>query len=118
MGCTRLTPDFVLENEKGLFVQLVHGGWSQVNVICSPKGSRRGGHYHKVNREAFYVVSGRLRLTLESGEGKTEEEFSGNDFFLVEPYRKHGFEFLEDTVMVSMYDTGVEDGRGSKDIFC
>ena len=117
MHPARLTPDFVLENEKGLFVQLVHGGWNQVNVLKSPGGSRRGGHYHKINREAFFVISGRLRLVLEQEDGRSEEEFGENDFFLVRPYQRHSFEFLEDTVMVSLYDLGVEREDGSKDIF-
>lgn len=113
----KLTPDFVLENEKGSFVQLVHKGWNQINVLRSPAGSQRGGHYHRKNREAFYIVSGRLRLTLERGAEMSEAEFGESDFFLVEPLQKHSFAFLEDTVMVSMYDIGVENADGTKDIF-
>ena len=112
-----MIPDFVLENEKGLFVQLVHEGWNQVNVLKSPVGSVRGGHYHKQNREAFFIISGRLRLRLEKDGRTCETELKANDFFQVEPYQKHSFSFVEDTVMVSMYDIGVENTDGSKDIF-
>ena len=50
-----LKPDFEHTDERGKLVQLVHDGWKQVNVIESKAGQIRGNHYHKVNREAFYV---------------------------------------------------------------
>ena len=37
--------------------------------------------------------------------------------FMVLPYQKHTFTFIEDTVMVSMYDVCVEKEDGTKDIY-
>ena len=68
-----LAPDFVFENEAGCLKQLVHDGWKQVNVITSVRGSVRGGHYHKFNREAFYVVSGAFKLVVWQTEDLKEE---------------------------------------------
>lgn len=113
----RLEPDFKFENEGGALIQLVHDGWKQVNVLCSKKDSNRGGHYHKICREAFYVVSGKLELLLEK-DGETEKtEFKTGDMFLIHPFEKHVFTFLEDTIMVSLYDKGVELNDGTKDIY-
>ena len=56
-----MQPDFEFENEKGKLTQLVREGFRQVNVITSRAGSFRGGHYHKLNKEAFYIITGKLR---------------------------------------------------------
>lgn len=108
-----LKTDFRFEDERGVLEQLVHGGYQQVNVITSRKGAVRGGHYHKRNDEAFYVVSGALVLTADG----QEHGFRAGDFFAVEPNDMHSFTFLEDTILVSMYSRGVELPDGTKDIF-
>ena len=54
---TVIKPDFVFEDERGSLVQLVHEGYKQINVVTSKAGVKRGRHYHKLNREGFYVVS-------------------------------------------------------------
>jgi dTDP-4-dehydrorhamnose 3,5-epimerase-like enzyme len=113
----RMKPNFEFENEKGKLTQLVREGWSQVNVITSKAGSFRGGHYHKLNKEAFYIISGKFKLTLRK-DGKEEEHILGkDDMFMIEPYCMHDFDYLEDTILVSMYDKGVELENGEKDIY-
>lgn len=113
---TILKPDFELKNQKGSFTQLVHGGWNQINVLESLKGNNRGGHYHIENHEAFYVISGSITLTLENGCERESAQFRQGDFFVIKPGVKHDFYFNEDTIMVSMYDKGVEHEDGSMDI--
>jgi dTDP-4-dehydrorhamnose 3,5-epimerase-like enzyme len=112
-----MKPDFKFSNEVGQLVQLVHEGWKQVNVIHSKKESIRGGHFHKENREAFYIISGRLQLELSCNNVKEEYEFGPEDMFIISPFQLHSFRFLEDTVMVSMYNLGVELENGNKDIY-
>lgn len=112
-----LKPDFVFSNENGSLTQLVHEGWRQVNVLESKKGSSRGGHYHKENEEAFYVIKGRLQLNLDDRTLTETRTFQTGDMFLIRPYIMHTFEFLEDTCMVSVYDQGVEHADGTKDIY-
>lgn len=108
-----LTPDFCYTDERGSLTQLVHGGWNQVNVIFSRRDTVRGGHYHKKNREAFYVVNGSCEVTLTiDGEEKTQV-FKSGDFFSIEPNTFHLFRYLEDTLLVSLYDVGVNGGVSS-----
>ena len=111
-----LKPDFTHADERGRLVQLVHNGWNQVNVIHSKKNSERGGHYHEFNTEAFYVISGSLKLLLNSGDVFEETTFKTGDMFLIGPKIKHSFTFIEDTCLISMYDLGVELNNGTKDI--
>ena len=108
-----LPTDFEFRDERGTLTQLVHSGYSQVNVISSKQGALRGGHYHKLNEEAFYVVFGSLEVTVD-GEVHT---FRQGGFFGIEPFDRHSFRFLEDTVLVSMYSRGVELEDGTKDIY-
>lgn len=112
-----MEPDFKFQNDTGLLVQLVHDGWKQINVLYSNADSVRGGHYHKINHEAFYVVKGKLKLILEMNGNIEEHIFIESDMFMISPYQKHTFAFTEDAIMVSMYDIGVERSDGTKDIY-
>ena len=108
-----IDPDFRFSDSRGELVQLIHQGYRQINVITSKKGVVRGGHYHKENAEAFYIISGKLDLTV-NGE---VFQFREGDFFGIEPYDRHSFYFTEDTTLVSMYSGGVELKNGGKDIY-
>ena len=112
-----LETDFELRNENGVLVQLVHDGWKQVNVITSVAGKARGGHYHKHNEEAFYTVSGSYKLLVWKGEEREEHIIKSGTLFKIKPYVYHTFEYLEDTVLVSMYSNGVELDGNTKDIW-
>lgn len=105
--------DFCFEDDRGSIVQLIHQGYKQINVITSKKDVFRGGHYHEQNEEAFYIVSGSVKVVVN---GK-EFLFASGDFFGIEPYDMHSFYFLEDTILVSMYSNGVELPNGRKDIY-
>ncbi len=113
----RLKPDFTHKDDRGTLTQLIRRGYSQINVITSKGGVFRGGHYHELNTEAFYIVSGRCRVTARK-DGKTQtEEFSTGDFFRVGPYVTHDFDYLEDSVLVTMYSLGVELDDGKMDSY-
>lgn len=112
-----IEPDFKFLNESGSLVQLVHDGWKQVNVIKSNKGSKRGGHFHKQNKEAFYIIKGKVILTIDYENKHEEDEFGTGDMFVISQYQMHNFFFREDTIMVSMYSNGVELEDGTKDIY-
>lgn len=112
-----LAPEFDLENEKGRLTQLVSGGWNQYNVITSLEGCVRGNHYHKINKEAFYIIKGKIHLILEMDGKKEDYIFKEQDMFMILPYQNHIFEYLEETILVSMYDIGVEMDGGKMDIY-
>ena len=58
----RLNTDFEHKDDRGTLVQLVRKGYSQINVITSKSGVFRGGHFHKLNTEAFYIIEGKCIL--------------------------------------------------------
>lgn len=113
----RLDTDFEFQDERGMLIQLVRRGYSQVNVITSKAGVIRGGHYHKLNTEAFFIVQGKCKVTVQKGGDIENAVFCAGDFFRIGPFVSHSFEYLEDTVLVSMYSLGVEMENGEKDTY-
>lgn len=110
---SRKKVDFQFMDDRGTLVQLIHDGYKQINVIISKKNTFRGGHYHKENKEAFYIVSGLLDVVVNG----TKSTFAAGDFFEIEENDVHSFYFLEETTLVSMYSSGVEKADGQKDIY-
>lgn len=109
-------PDFYYEDQRGSLVQLVHGGYQQVNVLTSKAGVTRGGHYHKRCTEAFYVLSGAVKVTFKQGGLEEERLFTRGEFFKIPPHTVHTMAFLQDSVLLALYDEPVETAAG-KDIF-
>lgn len=113
----KLRTDFEHIDDRGSLIQLVRKGYSQINVITSKGGVFRGGHYHKLNTEAFYIVKGKCQVTAKKNGIKETEEFSEGDFFRLGPYVTHDFNYIEDSILVTMYSLGVELDDGSMDSF-
>lgn len=113
-----LKPDFEFKDVRGTLIQLVRMGYNQINVITSVSNSIRGGHYHKNNMEAFYIICGELELDVwEDGQAEIESyHFKTGDMFMIPSYVVHSFKFVHETTLVSMYSNGVELPDGSKDI--
>lgn len=111
-----IKPDFVFEDERGTLTQLIHEGYTQINVVTSKAGVERGNHYHALNKEGFYVVEGAFLLEASLGEKKEAYEFKKGDMFIIEPNVMHRFVYREDTLLVAFYDKGVELPDGTKDI--
>ncbi len=111
-----MQPDFCFEDQRGSVVQLVHGGYQQVNVLTTKAGVTRGGHCHKRCTEAFYVISGEVKVTFKRGGLREERIFKNGEFFKILPDTVHTIAFLKDSVLLALYDEPVETAAG-KDIF-
>ena len=59
-----IKPDFAFTDDRGYLKQLCHEGWKQVNVSFTKSGVFRGGHYHKLNNEAFYISTEKSKFCL------------------------------------------------------
>lgn len=113
----RLKVDFEHRDDRGTLTQLIHKGYSQVNVVISKGGIFRGGHYHELNTEAYYIIKGSCQVTARRGGEEETEIFREGDFFRIGPYITHDFDYLEDSILVTMYSLGVELGDGRMDSF-
>ena len=114
---TKKKIDFRHVDSRGSLTQLIHGGFEQINVLDSKKGVERGSHFHKRSIEAFYVVKGVVQVTLWNKENSETVVFNEGDFFEINPFVLHNMLFLEDCLMVQMYNVPVENPDGTKDIF-
>lgn len=113
----KVKTDFSHIDERGSLVQLVHEGFNQVNVLDTRGGVERGGHFHKIARERFYIVKGTVEVTAKKDGEEGKHVFSKGDFFEIAPFTVHSMFFPEDCLMVAMYDVPVEQSDGSKDIY-
>lgn len=116
-----IKPIFEHADERGKLVQLCRGGYEQINVLYNNAGTVRGGHYHKISRETFFVLSGSVHVELQKelqiNTEKTLHKFACGDFFVIEPLTVHSLFFPEDCVLVVLYDKCVELENGEKDIY-
>lgn len=112
-----IEPNFIFNDDRGTLTQLVREGYNQVNVITSDENVERGNHYHKLNTEAFFIISGSLKLVLKKDNEEEQYDFKAGDMFVIPPYVIHSFYYYEKTVLVSMYDKGVELEDGAMDMY-
>lgn len=101
-----------------MLTQLVRNGWKQVNVVKYHKGVVSGGHYHKYNIECFYIVSGYIELTVwRNNEEKQTYEFHTGDMFKIDKNVFHTLIYKKNSILVVLYDNGVEIDENTKDIW-
>ena len=112
-----LKPDFNFADDRGTLLQLFHGEIAQVNYVESNPSSVRGGHYHKLNKETFYIISGKVDVTVRK-DGKEEHyTFTKGDMFSISKNTVHYFDYKEFSTLIIVYDKGVELPDGTKDIY-
>lgn len=112
-----LKPDFESNDDRGKLLQLLHGEIAQVNYVESNPSSLRGGHYHKLNKETFFIIDGEVDVTVKK-EGKEEKfSFRSGDMFSIEKNVIHSFDYKKYTTLIVTYDKGVELPDGTKDIY-
>jgi dTDP-4-dehydrorhamnose 3,5-epimerase-like enzyme len=112
-----IKPEFSFIDERGTLNQLVSSGWKQINIVTSSKGVIRGNHYHKNNNEAFYIIKGVFKLILEQDNKKEVYNIKEGDFFIIKPYVCHTFEYIEDTILIALYDKGIKEGKSKMDTY-
>lgn len=112
-----LKPDFENIDDRGELKQLYSKSCKQVNYSFSKKWTFRGNHYHKINKEIFYIISGKIEICFQRGEEKETVVVKDGDLFQIFPFTLHSFNFLENTQMIVIYDKGVVLNNNEKDIY-
>lgn len=111
-----LEPEFQHVDQRGSLVQLISNGCAQVNLLESHAGVTRGGHYHKLCKETFYIISGSVSVSFTKGTDREERTFHSGDIFEVLPGTLHTLYFPEECVMIAIYDRAVDSPEG-RDIY-
>ncbi|MCQ2484930.1 MAG: cupin domain-containing protein [Clostridia bacterium] len=114
----KLEPNFNFEDGRGTLTELVNNGeYKQVNAVFTKKDAIRGGfHYHRTTKEAFYIISGAIEVTASLDSETEIATFHTGDFFMIDEFVRHNMNYLEDTYLVVLYTSKVEQADGTKDI--
>lgn len=112
-----LKPDFEFNDERGKLMQLLHGDIAQVNYVESNPSSLRGGHYHKLNKETFFIIDGEVDVTVKKDDNEETYSFKSGDMFSIEKNVIHSFDYKKFTTLIVTYNKGVELPDGTKDIY-
>ena len=100
---------FSAPDQRGVIEGLINfGTWEELNYIRSDKGIIRGNHYHKHTLEAFIILSGKLKISLQKVingqlDGEIEDYIvEKRQVFLINPLTLHVFNILEDSEWINV----------------
>jgi len=98
-------PYYYFTDARGAFLGIIQNQeWKEINYIESKKGSVRGNHYHKETVECFFIIDGKIRVTLVDLITNSKKVFivEKGSIFIVKPNTLHTFEVLEDSKWINM----------------
>lgn len=79
-------------------------------ILVIEAGQRLSLQYHEVKDEAIYVLSGRLRLSLDDAAGELQtQELGPGDYRRVRTGRRHRYEALERTELLEVSSPELDD---------
>jgi dTDP-4-dehydrorhamnose 3,5-epimerase-like enzyme len=100
---------FITKDSRGALEGLIDfGTWEEINYIYSESGVTRGHHYHKYTSEAFFIISGKIKITTQKVD---QEKLIGliefhtvnkGQVFIINPKTFHIFEILEDSEWINI----------------
>lgn len=98
-------PYFLKKDLRGLIYGITNNKtWKEINYLESMGNMVRGGHYHKKTHEGFYIISGKIKVTIKNLKTKNQEEFvvQKGDIFIINPYELHTFKMLKKSSWINM----------------
>lgn len=108
----KILPYIYNADDRGLFRGISQDSWiREINYVETSMGQTRGNHYHAETQEMFFIIEGKIRVTLYNIKTDTEEEqvFEGGDIFIIYPYEVHTFYVLENTKWINMLSKPVKN---------
>ena len=98
----QLNIEYSRTDERGTLVQVSTGDWKQLNHLIIKKGKMFGGHYHKLKKELFYCLGGKVIMKVERDGTIFNFELITGDSFLIEPLDKHTIFAYEDSELMEL----------------
>ena len=98
----KLPVEYRRNDHRGSLIQVNTGEWRQLNHLIILEGNTFGGHYHKKKQELFYILSGKVKITISKENMAVSTLLEEADCFLVEPYEVHTLYALEDSVLIEV----------------
>lgn len=99
------------EDERGLLKKVFKKSFFDINsyaeeayVLYSHKGSVRGNHYHKINTECFFIISGTAKVAIQNIKtgyyNEMEISYKDNILIKVHPFMAHAFKNEKDEELI------------------
>lgn len=99
------------EDERGFLKKVFKKSFFDINnkveevyVLYSYKGSVRGNHYHKVNTECFFIISGTAKVAIQNIKtghyNEMEIDCKDNILIIVHPFIAHAFKNEKDEELI------------------
>jgi dTDP-4-dehydrorhamnose reductase len=107
-----LSPYFYFVDGRGKIIGVFQGlKWEEINYIESIKGSVRGTHYHKETIEGFFLINGKVKVTLVDMAKNSKRTFVANkgSILIINPHILHTFEMLEDSQWINLLSKPFSD---------
>lgn len=100
------------QDSRGAISDLIEGATiNAVTFISFTKGAVRGNHFHKRTTQWNYVISGRIKLIAQVGDGSREETvLERGSLAVTEPMEKHALVGLEESEML-VFTQGPRGGK-------
>lgn len=93
------------KDKRGSFLGITNKyTWGEINYVETFKNVTRGNHYHKSTKELFYILKGRVHVSIYNIITKDEVEFEAisNMIFIIDPYEVHTFKTLKNSKWINM----------------
>ena len=99
------------EDERGLLKKVFKKNYFDINsqaeeayVLYSHKDSVRGNHYHKLNTECFFIISGTAKVAIKNIKtgyyDEMEIDYKDNILIKVHPFMAHAFKNEKDEELI------------------
>lgn len=82
---------------------IFEGPFSEVHFAKALKGGYCSEHLHNAKWNRFFVISGKLKVTVFKEDGNEETQISEGQFTDVPPNLWHQFECQEDCLFIEIY---------------
>ena len=116
------------EDERGLLKKVFKKSFFDINsqveeayVLYTHKGSVRGNHYHKINTECFFIISGTAKVAVQSIKSgcydEMEIDYKDNILIKVHPFIAHAFKNEKDVELIIMAIATKEYHQLDKDTY-
>lgn len=108
----KIKPYLIKQDNRGIFRGIMGDRtWEEVNYVETKKDTIRGNHYHKKTLEAFYIISGKIKISITNLKNKKQKELlvKKGDIFIVDPYELHTFKTLENSSWINMLSERMSD---------
>ena len=105
-------------DSRGLIMNVFEGPVEHVALITSKKGSVRGNHYHKEDRQYIYLMSGAFEShSIDVRDPATRQVLNVHPGDLVHtpPFIAHAQKFTEDSAFLALSTRQRESGKYEDD---